>query len=345
MVKCGKFAALILGIFLMAGLAGCAGLNLGQDMYSVDTVVWIPMEPTQDEPPETETVPAAEETEPSAATERGNGASNQTDAAPTDATEPTKGKTTKKKPGKTPGTSQSSKKPTSPETAPPTETAPSVPEITETEPTEANATEMTATEPSVTEPSAAEANVTEPNVTEPSTTEPSATEANVTEPDATEPSATEANATEPSATEAMATEPTDPPQEIYDISGYTAGALEYAVLGEINARRAKEGLEALPMDARLCAIASARAWESLRVWSHTRPDGRDYGTVLADYGYGADTAAENLAHTTAPSAQDLVDKWMESQEAMGNILGEFTAIGIGIYTSDGITCIACLFVA
>lgn len=146
---------------------------------------------------------------------------------------------------------------------------------------------------------------------------------------------TEAPATQPPATEAAA----------YDISGYTVGNLEYAVMEQINAARADAGLAALSMNTRLCAIASARAYEISSSWSHTRPDGRGYGTVLSDYGYGAGCTGEILAYATSPSAQGIVDKWIESEDTQANLLSSsFTVVGIGVYQTGGITYLACLFV-
>lgn len=158
------------------------------------------------------------------------------------------------------------------------------------------------------------------------------------------PEQTQAPATEPPQAETTA-EPAAQSEEPYDISGYTAGSLEYAVLDQINAYRADAALAPLAMDERLCAIASARAYEISQFWSHTRPDGRWFGTVLADYGYAAGSASEVLAYATAPSAAAIVAKWMEGGSTRDSLTGDYTTAGVGIYCTGGVTYLACLLVS
>lgn len=157
------------------------------------------------------------------------------------------------------------------------------------------------------------------------------------------PEQTQVPATEPAQAETAA-EPAAQSDELYDISGYTAGSLEYAVLDQINTCRAEAALAPLAMDERLCAIASARAFEISQSWSHTRPDGRWFGTVLADYGYSAGSVGEVLAYATAPSADAIVAKWMESGSTRDSLTGDYTTAGVGIYCTGGVTYLACLLV-
>ena len=158
------------------------------------------------------------------------------------------------------------------------------------------------------------------------------------------PESTQAPADEQTQAEATA-EPSAQSDEPYDISGYTAGSLEYAVLDQINACRAEAELAPLSIDERLCAIASARAFEISKSWSHTRPDGRPFGTVLADYGYPAGSAGEVLAYATAPSAAAIVAKWMENGSTRDSLTGNYAAAGVGIYCAGGVTYLACLLVS
>ena len=161
----------------------------------------------------------------------------------------------------------------------------------------------------------------------------------------TEPAQTEAPATvaptEIPPTEVPETEPpTEPP---YDPSDYSIGSLEKTVLKEINAVRTEAGLAELSMDRRLCGIAALRAEEAGAVWSHTRPDGRDYASAMADYGFGFSMSAENLAHSTGSGdGAAIVAKWMDTGSGQ-NILSEnFTTVGIGISRAGGVTVVACL---
>lgn len=158
----------------------------------------------------------------------------------------------------------------------------------------------------------------------------------------------------PAATEPPTQPPTVPPTEpstevpaqppSYDPAGYTPGSLDRAIAEAVNARRQAAGLEALPLDTRLCAIASVRAREVFSVWGTTRPDGSAGISVLGEYGYSHSSAAENLYFGTA-GAGTIVDKWMSSEARKANILMESAAaIGVGSYTDeDGITYVSVLF--
>lgn len=143
----------------------------------------------------------------------------------------------------------------------------------------------------------------------PVTTEPPETESITTEPRATDPSITEPPVTEPSITEPPVTEP-----PLYDISDYRMGDLEYSMLDRINEHRMDAELEPLWVDTWLSAIASCRSYEASQVWSHTRPDGRHFATVLDDYGYSAGAVQELMIYDTGSGdATAMADRWMESK--------------------------------
>ena len=148
---------------------------------------------------------------------------------------------------------------------------------------------------------------------------------------------------EPVVTEPPATEPpvTEPP--IYDIDGYRMGALEYEIFDRINEHRAEADLEALWVDEWLSAIASCRSYEASWAWSHTRPDGRHFSTVLDDYGYGAGAVEElQIYDTGSGNGIAMTDRWMESGSQRQLLLGDFTTAGIGVYRVDGVTYVTCL---
>lgn len=167
-----------------------------------------------------------------------------------------------------------------------------------------------------------------------------------TSPKKTDPPQTDAGETLP-ATEpdALQTEPAAALRDPYDISGYTCGSLEYAILDAINASRQEAELDALTLGSRLSAIASVRAYESSVSFSHTRPDGTDCFTVLSDYGYGCSRAAENLLQCSSGyTGADMVGLWMDSKGHRANILDpDVSVIGIGVYRENGITYVATLF--
>lgn len=281
---------IILLMLLELILTGCSRAD---DPYRVDTVVRIPVNPT-DAP--TETLAEATEvvTDPTeAAGTEPEETEEPTETVP-ETTEPEKKQSTggSKSSG---GTKRSSGKNDSTKTTePPKETDP---------PKE---TQLPATEPAETEPAAAVHSEEGEEQTEPPATEP----------------------------------------EVYDISGYSVGSLEYSILDQINAARSEAGLGALSLNSRLSAIASCRGYEISQVWSHTRPDGRGYSSVLSDYGYGAGTVTELLAYVSGGGdAAAIVDKWLSSDSHKGSMLSEsYTTVGIGVYCANGYTYICCLMV-
>ena len=198
-----------------------------------------------------------------------------------------------------------------------------------------NSTASVETQPEATEDSGGSGQITG---TVPAETEPPATACPEAEPPMTEPVVTEPVATEPPATEPPATEP-----PLYDISDYAVSDLEYAMLDRINEYRMEADLEELWLDEYLCAIASCRSYESNLVWSHTRPDGRGYWTVLEDYGYGGGAAGELLGYSTGDAAA-VVDKWMSSESHRNLLLGSSSTVGIGIYYAGGVIYVACLLI-
>ena len=138
---------------------------------------------------------------------------------------------------------------------------------------------------------------------------------------------------------------TEPEPTRYTIAGYVPGAAEYGLLDAINAYRRDAGVPALAMDETLCAIASLRGYEQSLYWSHTRPDGRDYATVLTDYGYPGEAVAELsalLGEGYAP--ETAVQMWMESKTHSRMMLTEASAAGIGLFRAVDAVCICVIIV-
>lgn len=101
------------------------------------------------------------------------------------------------------------------------------------------------------------------------------------------------------------------------------------ILQLVNVERAKAGLSALTLDEKLCGAAQVRAGEIRTSFSHTRPDGRFFSSVLADQGIAYRRAGENIAWGQR-SAQEVMDGWMNSEGHRANILNaEFTKLGVG----------------
>lgn len=107
----------------------------------------------------------------------------------------------------------------------------------------------------------------------------------------------------------------------------------------INAERRKAGVSEMSIDYTMCKLAGVRAKEVFKKQSHTRPDGRKYNTIYADYGVTKPKATgENIAWATSfDSARDIVNYWMEStmghREVMLN--GKYKRFGIAMIRSGG----------
>ena len=266
----------IILILLVLMLAGCKAVP----EIRPDTIVDIPLEPTQAETVLEETTEATEPTEVEETTEPETQAPTEAPTQKTASSSGSSGKTTStKKPSSS--SSSSSKKDTSTKaTQPPKQTQPT------TEPTTAAPT-------------------TEP------TTEP----------------------------------PTEAPTRP-SVSSYSPTALDYAVADAVNAQRAEVGLPALSVQSSLCTAAAQRACELSVNWSHTRPDGSWFTTVLDEFGCGSTAAAENLYYTSGSgNAETIVTKWMGSDAHRESILSENTvSIGVASYYADGVTYVAALFI-
>lgn len=99
----------------------------------------------------------------------------------------------------------------------------------------------------------------------------------------------------------------------------------------VNAERTKAGLAPLTLDIQLNNAAQIRAEEQYTLFSHTRPNGSAYRTVLDENGISYMGCGENVAYGFR-SPQAVMEGWMNSEGHKANILHEkFTNIGIGYY--------------
>ena len=132
----------------------------------------------------------------------------------------------------------------------------------------------------------------------------------------------------------------------FDPSAYSIAELEYAIAAALNTERSLAGVPELAVDVRLSGIAYLRAEEASTAWGHTRPDGRDYTTILSDYGFSHGMVTELMAYV--PGAEDpavVTGKWMGVKSFSENILsGIYSRAGIGIYSEEGMTYVVCLLV-
>ncbi len=144
---------------------------------------------------------------------------------------------------------------------------------------------------------------------------------------------TKASTKAPSKTSAQTPAPTKTPSKTTtsDSSGNYDSSFASQVLKLVNAERAKGGLSALTMSQNLVAPANKRAQEIVQKFSHTRPNGTQWSTVLEEYNVSVTAAGENLAYGyNTPEA--VVEGWMNSPGHRANIMNaNFHKIGIGVY--------------
>ncbi|MFR1832153.1 MAG: CAP domain-containing protein [Lachnospiraceae bacterium] len=105
------------------------------------------------------------------------------------------------------------------------------------------------------------------------------------------------------------------------------------VIDLVNEERAKAGLKPLTPMEDLSKAARLRAGETAVNFSHTRPDGTSFSTILAQNQISYRGAGENIAYGQKAPEQVMRD-WMNSQGHRANILNsQYTSIGVGYYES------------
>lgn len=99
----------------------------------------------------------------------------------------------------------------------------------------------------------------------------------------------------------------------------------------VNKERTKAGLNAVTLDEKTASAALVRAKEIETSFSHTRPNGSKFSTVLTENGVTFKGAGENIAWGQK-SPEAVMEAWMNSEGHRANILNKnFTKIGVGHY--------------
>ncbi|MBQ3565965.1 MAG: hypothetical protein IJA12_02185 [Oscillospiraceae bacterium] len=113
------------------------------------------------------------------------------------------------------------------------------------------------------------------------------------------------------------------------VTPYADYAIE--VLELVNQERASLGLSPLVLDVDLNKAANVRAEEASEVFSHTRPDGTSFATVLKDFSISYYCCGENIA-AGCPTAEVVVAQWINSPAHYENIIDpNYTKLGVGFY--------------
>lgn len=153
-------------------------------------------------------------------------------------------------------------------------------------------------------------------------------------PDAPETETPNAPETEAPETEAPST-PIPPETEAPETEAPEQSAsMAQQVANLVNQERAKAGLSPLALREDLTAAAQIRAKETAVSFSHTRPDGSNFHTVLTQQQISYRRSGENIAWGQ-PTAQAVMNAWMNSQGHRANILNaSYEYIGVGYYTDS-----------
>lgn len=113
-------------------------------------------------------------------------------------------------------------------------------------------------------------------------------------------------------------------------------SLTYAeqVVKLVNKERVKAGLKEVVLERDIEKAAIIRAKEIEKSFSHTRPNGSNFSTVLKESGIRYRSAGENIAWGQI-SPEEVMNGWMNSKGHRANILNaRFTKIGVGYYRSS-----------
>lgn len=100
----------------------------------------------------------------------------------------------------------------------------------------------------------------------------------------------------------------------------------------VNSERRERGLRALVMNETLTEAALERACEIRSRFSHTRPSGKPWNTILQKYHVSWRNCGENIAKGNAKrNPQGIMNLWMNSSGHRQNILSpKYTQIGVGV---------------
>jgi uncharacterized protein YkwD len=151
---------------------------------------------------------------------------------------------------------------------------------------------------------------------------------------------TPAETTAPIAT-APETEPLSHP--VYNINAHSISAYEHTMQEEINRHRSDAGLSPFSISKKLSALAAIRAYECSIEFSHMRPDGRSWDSVLSDYGAAAST--ENILYASSgTSATILIDTCLASSKHSQALLNaNYSSVGIGSFDTGRYVFIVMIF--
>lgn len=109
------------------------------------------------------------------------------------------------------------------------------------------------------------------------------------------------------------------------------------VLRLVNIERAKEGLSQLTTSSSLEKAAYVRSQEIKKSFSHTRPNGSSFSSILKEMNISYQAAGENIAYgQRTPEA--VMNAWMNSSGHRANIMSKnYNKLGVGCYIDSNNT--------
>lgn len=190
--------------------------------------------------------------------------------------------------------------------------------------------------PDINQPDAGTPDVSQPGTSTPDNSRPGTGAPDSSQPDAGTPDNSQPDAGTPDNSQPDAGTPdtsTPAAPETPDTAAPGETNLSYAeqVVKLVNAERAKAGLAALTMQSDITSAANVRAKEIKQSFSHTRPNGSSFSSVLKEQGVSFRGAGENIAYGQKTPEQ-VMEGWMNSSGHRANILNaNFKNIGVGYY--------------
>lgn len=115
----------------------------------------------------------------------------------------------------------------------------------------------------------------------------------------------------------------------------TDGSYANQVLQLVNQERKNAGLSALTTNKNLTNAANKRAAETVKSFSHTRPNGSSFSTVFDEFNINPMAGGENIAYGQR-TPEEVVNAWMNSSGHRANILNSnFNKLGVGVHKENG----------
>lgn len=173
-------------------------------------------------------------------------------------------------------------------------------------------------------------NCNKPDTNQPETSEPETNEPETSKPETSKPETNQPETSKPETNKPEINQPeTSKPETSKPETDKEDKSFAEQVADLVNAERVKAGLNPLTLDKEISSAALIRTKEIEKSFSHTRPDGRKFSTVLTDNGIRFYGAGENIAWGYV-SPEKVMEAWMNSEGHRANILDpDYKKIGVG----------------